>query len=439
MKDEQFSSETNNGTLNDIHPANNNAQNTVEVKLNDLLVPVEPYLENRIQEFGPNGEENFVQNISMGEKLLDRAGKIDYKFVIDDNEEEKCAPAEQPWGEVLKELNSSYTEVCVLSDLMALLQQRQYLMLDPVQQPRPAYNTSQVVVAKKMGLKAGAQILSLGAENMRTGDVGKFHEALSNLSSRFKMRKQGSYILGDATYQSSGSDKYYNEEGVFEVKRNDNPLAYPLKVEPDPSVQMLSFLTVSTSDSPDHTKFPTPSYWRHIPFPHAQALGILYSMFTKELYTLMTHNCMATTYHRLAICKAVENLITINRIEGGKLFIRRHIAPPLSRSTLVEPAPILSVDELCLQHHLHKRHKIRYEDDSSLQEGSPYSSMMLGIVNNKPKLPFLLNFELIHHQHQVKRNQIIHMLDDLAAKVKVSQIYNLHLLFYKLYCYINII
>lgn len=432
MKDEQFSSssEANNGTLND-HEVNSPPQDptsdtmgtiAMETKLNDLLVPVEPYLENRIQEFGPNGEEHFVQSVSIGEKLLDRAGKIDYKFVIDNTGEDNSAPKEHPWSEVLKDLNNSYTEVCVLSDLMALLQQRQYLMLDPVQQPRPAYNTSQVVVAKKQGLASGSQILKLGADNMQTGDVGRFHEALANMSCRFKMRKQGTYILGDATYKSCGSEKFYSEEGLFEVKRSDDSLGYPLKVEPDPSVEMLSYLTVSTSNSTLPAKFPIPSYWRKIPFPHAQVLGILYSMFTKELYTLMTHDCMATTYHRLAICKAVENLITINRVEGGKLFIRRHITPALTQTTLAEPAPILSVDELCLQHHLHKRHKLRYEDDggTSAHDGSPYSSMMLGIVNNKPKLPFLLNFELIHHQHQVKRNQILQMLDELAAKVKVG-------------------
>ena len=93
MRDEQYAS---NGTL-----MSDNSEE-VERKLNDLLVPVEPYLENRVQEFGPNGEEQFVQNVSIGEKLLDRAGKIDYKFVIDkDNEHKEKEPQQHPWTEVI--------------------------------------------------------------------------------------------------------------------------------------------------------------------------------------------------------------------------------------------------------------------------------------------------------------------------------------------------
>lgn len=313
MRDEQFST---NGSLTDPDPA-------MESRLNDLLVPVEPYLENRIQEFGPNGEEQFVQNISIGEKLLERAGKIDYKFVIDKEVKEETEPKPHPWTEVLRDLNSSFAEVCVLSDLMALLQQRQFLMLDPVQQPRPTYNTSQVVVAKKMGLKSAANILQIGVTNMSKGDVGKFHSALAKMSSRFKMKKQGTYILGDATYKSCGSERYFTEEALFEVTRNDDPLGYPLKVTPDPSVQMLSYLTVS-QDSNCHQMFPIPSYWRQVPFPHAQVLAILYSMFTKELYHLLTLDCVTMSmmiyshYNLLptVACKAVDNLITVKQHQG---------------------------------------------------------------------------------------------------------------------------
>ena len=411
MRDEQF---TTNGTQNDEDMPDNMTED-IERRLNDMLVPVEPYLENRIQEFGPNGEEQFIQNISIGEKLLDRAGKIDYKFVIDKEVEGDKEPQQHPWTEVLRDLNSSFAEVCVLSDLMALLQQRQFLMLDPVQQPRPPYNTSQVVVAKKVGLKSAAHILQLGVENMNKDNIGKFHSALANMSSRFKMRKQGTYILGDATYRSCGSEKYFNEEALFEVTRNDDPEGYPLKVSPDPSVEMVSYVTVSECSS-ERTKFPVPSYWKHLPFPHVQVLGILYSLFSKELFHLMTLDCMT---HPSVVCKSVDNLITVRQSEGDKFYLQRQIEPALTPARILEPSSPLKVEELCLQHHLHKLHKIRYEDDNSSQEGVAYSTMMLGIVNNKPKLPQLLNFQISHHQHKVKRQQIIGQLDKLAKEIKV--------------------
>ena len=421
MRDEQFAS---NGTLDEVEMADD-----IETKLNDLLVPVEPYLENRIQEFGPNGEEQFVQSVSIGEKLLDRAGKIDYKFVIDKEVGEEKEPQQHPWTDVLRDLNHSYAEVCVLSDLMALLQQRQFLMLDPVQQPRPPYNTSQVVVAKKVGLKSAAHILQLGVDNMSKGNVGQFHTALAKMSSRFKMKKQGSYILGDASYRSCGSEKYYNEEALFEVTRNDDPAGYPLKVTPDPSVQMLSYLTVS-EDCSGRAGFPFPSYWKNIPFPHAQILAILYSLFSKELFHLMTLDCVTVAMgiynHPSVVCKSVDNTITVRQSEGSKLYLRRQIEGELTRARLLQPSPILQVDELCLQHHLHKRHKISHEEENSSTEGGGYSTMMLGIVNNKPKLPQLLNFEILHHQHKTKRRQIIQQLDELAKEIQVTQFRSCH-------------
>ena len=82
-----------------------------------------------------------------------------------------------------------------MSDLMAMLQQRQYLMLDPVEQTKPPYLPSHVLVSKKKGLADAANILWIGVKSLRGGDnaidIGKFHRSLSLLNSRFKLRKQG--------------------------------------------------------------------------------------------------------------------------------------------------------------------------------------------------------------------------------------------------------
>eukprot|EP00116_Pleurobrachia_bachei_P018747 sb/3479009/ len=92
MRDEPPTTEDQNGT---------SPTPFTEDKLNDLLVPVEPYLENRIQEFGLEGEETMVQTPSLSEKLLERSGKIDYKFVIKKDEKEPSdEQKEHPWTEV---------------------------------------------------------------------------------------------------------------------------------------------------------------------------------------------------------------------------------------------------------------------------------------------------------------------------------------------------
>lgn len=40
---------------------NDKVEPSVEETLDNLMVPVEPYLENKIHEFGMNGEEQYVQ------------------------------------------------------------------------------------------------------------------------------------------------------------------------------------------------------------------------------------------------------------------------------------------------------------------------------------------------------------------------------------------
>ena len=64
------------------------------------------------------------------------------------------------------------------------------------------------------GLRKGTIILRKGADNLKLGDIGQYHQALSVLRKRFKLKKQGVHVLGDATYRSCGS-KYTHEGEAY--------------------------------------------------------------------------------------------------------------------------------------------------------------------------------------------------------------------------------
>ena len=57
------------------------------------------------------------------------------------------------------------------------------------------------------------------------------------------MRKYlGTFILGDASYQTSGSR--FQHEALFEVVRDDKREG-GLRIELDPSIKMITFITIS--------------------------------------------------------------------------------------------------------------------------------------------------------------------------------------------------
>ncbi|KAK3740068.1 hypothetical protein QZH41_011402, partial [Actinostola sp. cb2023] len=126
---------------------------------------------------------------------------------------------------------NALTEVCVLSDVLNIVQEKKYMVLDPVTQSQATPKPTVQLLAKRKNLSSAADIIAQGTKRMETAvqervdqqlrqggqKLEDFHSELIGLRQRWKLKKTGSSIMGDLTYRSAGS-QFWNP-GLFEVSK----------------------------------------------------------------------------------------------------------------------------------------------------------------------------------------------------------------------------
>ena len=107
---------------------------------NEVQLAIEGNKESYIQEIALNGQETWIQPLSMSEKLQRATQRIDFYKVLtlnvqsklkrkqeltgdehEDEEQKKDEPQENPWESVRKNIVDALTEVRVLHDVLAIL------------------------------------------------------------------------------------------------------------------------------------------------------------------------------------------------------------------------------------------------------------------------------------------------------------------------------
>ncbi|KAL0267365.1 UNVERIFIED_CONTAM: hypothetical protein PYX00_009654 [Menopon gallinae] len=207
-------------------------------------ISVEAPIENQIQEINYDGSEIYQAPLSMSENLAKLAQKIDFSKIPADEKKEgkkdeqrsddsdtKEQPAYQsslwPWDSVRNKLRNALTEVCVLSDVLAIAKEKKYMVLDPVQQePMETKPMAQIYVRKK-ALTGAASVLIAGAERMRASQSElsrnrspNFHIELLKLRQNWRLKKVSNSIIGDLSYRTAGSK--YAQTGMFEVTKAED-------------------------------------------------------------------------------------------------------------------------------------------------------------------------------------------------------------------------
>ncbi|KAE8748436.1 hypothetical protein FOCC_FOCC004867 [Frankliniella occidentalis] len=223
-------------------------------------VAIEAPIENQIQEIAYDGTEVYQQPLSMSESLSKLAAKIDFgkgqdekeEKVVDKTEEDAKDPAAYqsslwPWDSVRNKLKNAFTEVCVLSDVLAIAKEKRYLVLDPVPQEPPETKAMVTVYARKKALGGAATVLLTGAERLRTSQseaarnraASDFHIELLALRKNWRLKKVGNSIIGDVSYRTAGSK--FASSGMFEVTKAEeepssgwSPPQSPSAVAPPP-------------------------------------------------------------------------------------------------------------------------------------------------------------------------------------------------------------
>ncbi|KAK7791432.1 hypothetical protein R5R35_014455 [Gryllus longicercus] len=215
-----------------------------------VSISVEAPIENQIQEITYDGQELYQSPLSMSENLARLAQKIDFNKVIpeevekensdsleksDDESSSKDSAAFQsslwPWDSVRNKLRNALTEVCVLSDVLAIAKEKRYMVLDPVPQEGVETKPMVQVYARKKALAGAATVLLTGAERLRTSQTEisrnrttpDFHIELLRLRQNWRLKKVSNSIIGDLSYRTAGSK--YAQTGMFEVTKaeEENP------------------------------------------------------------------------------------------------------------------------------------------------------------------------------------------------------------------------
>jgi len=245
---------------------------------NEVQLAIEGNKESYIQEIALNGQETWIQPLSMSEKLQRATQRIDfYKELngdeVDEEDSKKDEPQENPWEGVRKNIVDALTEVRVLHDVLAILShdpampvppglpgqpplqpppnQQKILKLSSAQQPiltaKQIQNATVIAVqAKKKALKLAGETILKGAERLQkpTEKINDFHQELLLLRQHYRLRRHGEKILGDLSFRTAGS--MFNEQSTFEVIRDTDCKAgtSPLRVRLPTELQSMIWISI---------------------------------------------------------------------------------------------------------------------------------------------------------------------------------------------------
>ncbi|CAG2109723.1 unnamed protein product, partial [Medioppia subpectinata] len=244
-----------------------------------VSVSVEPLDEYVVQEIKYDGQEMYIQPLSMSENFTKSVQKIDFlKIDSDSNEttgngsqamdtaetetESKelatFQPSLWPFDSIRNKLKQALTEVSVIYDVLSICKDKRYLVLDPVSQEPVESKPITALVAKKKALANVATIISSGCDRMRSAQSEAnrnrstdFHSELFHMRQNWRLRKKENSILGDLSYRSAGSR--FPHSGTFEVTKNEEQStcgtgsrASALKVKVPSDLEGGSFFQVKT-------------------------------------------------------------------------------------------------------------------------------------------------------------------------------------------------
>lgn len=211
-------------------------------------ISVEAPIESQIQEIAYDGTEIYQLPPTLSEHLAKCAAKIDFSKTVNDldlvkqsikkedekkDDDSKDAAAHfqsslWPWDSVRNKLKDAFTEVCVLSDVLAIAKEKRFMVLDPIPQEPPEVKQMVQVYARKKALASAANILLTGAERLKTAHTDQggnrsapdFHIELLRLRRNWRLKKVSNTIIGDLSYRTAGSK--FMHPGMFEVTKAED-------------------------------------------------------------------------------------------------------------------------------------------------------------------------------------------------------------------------
>ncbi|XP_064403899.1 mediator of RNA polymerase II transcription subunit 17-like [Halichondria panicea] len=285
----------------------------------EFKVCVESLHTNQIREINYEGEEILQEKTTVSQKLTELAQRVDFTDSIDRKELEpppKKSAQKWPWELPHSKLKQALTEISVLSDVLQIIQHhRQYIALDPVlSNPTTAPSPVQQYIVKKKSLEKAGKILQAGtatlSKSSTRGEV-EFHQALSNMRKRWRLRRLPSgVIVGDLGYHSAGS---YKRPVFFEVRKREGggvvEVVVPQELRGKSEIavflspQPVEELPDLSSLSPTHIDRHAHEQRRGLPEWEVKLLEAQNVLFNQELFSIIAkeaYNQKPTVQHKVS-------------------------------------------------------------------------------------------------------------------------------------------
>ncbi|CAG2161689.1 unnamed protein product [Oppiella nova] len=438
-------------------------------------VSVEPLDEYQVQEITYDGQEKYIQPLSMSENLTKMVQKIDFAKIdteasdgtngveamdetpeVESKELATFQPSLWPFDSIRNKLKQALTEVTVLYDVLSICKDKRYLVLDPVSQEPIENKPITALVAKKKALATVATIISNGCDRMRSAQTEAnrnrstdFHSELFQMRQNWRLRKKENSILGDLSYRSAGSR--FPHSGTFEVTKNEEQCtsgtgsrASALKVKVPSDLEGGSFFQVKTQKDNEvigdgEVSVPIPPVLQsnvdlnwHQKLENAQNV-----LFNKELFAQLAREAVQL---QLPIpTTVIGNQIIASLFPGVQLSIvlcHTTIHGKIKHqknSSLAIPSKQDSPNKPVLEHSLHQL--LRELHHNTLHHPMPHpTTATLGVSRKRylagpeaydrqtiaelNKSDTILEQIIAQTQHDLLRLRTMFMIDTLASEIK---------------------
>jgi len=256
--------------------------------------------EYQVQDITFDGQEKYIQPLSMSENMTKLAQRIDFSRVDEDGDEEgkekyvesvgvdgkELTPFQAslwPWDSVRNKLKNAFTEVSVLLDVLNITKDKKYMVLDPVSQDALEYKPLAALISKKRALASAASIINSGVERLRSAldpvrnRSADFQSELMAMRQTWRMTKKGDRILGDLSFRSVGSR--FPHTGTFEITKNESG---PSTTSPHSSTSSHRLPSSTTPPSSCALKVTVP--------PDLEGIAYIHVSIQKSSETLASHD-----------------------------------------------------------------------------------------------------------------------------------------------------
>ncbi|XP_070179777.1 mediator of RNA polymerase II transcription subunit 17-like isoform X2 [Littorina saxatilis] len=438
-----------------------------------VKVSVEALQEHQIQEVTLDGQEIYVQQLSMSENLTKLAHKIDFfkdesdgkgkpasegeKEVAEDKQLAPFMPSLWPWDTVRNHLKCGLTEMSVLLDVLNLVKEKQYLVADPASQDTPDTRPAVQLLAKKKSLVAASSVLLSGAERLKKSHceaskkTNDFHTELSTLRKIWRLKKVSTNIVGDLSYRSAGSRFW--QGGSFEVRKSVEgeqaetegeggaARATSLEVTVPSELEGVAYIQVEVKTVPDMmdltssalkmppglSAVPTNAYWQS-KLESAQNV-----LFCKELFAQLAREAVqvkSATPHMV-----IGNQIITNVFPGHQLSIV--LCHYTGKEKRVPPSNTKLEHNHVLEHSLHQLlHEVHHRNvriDAPHPVNATYGMTKRRRIAGPAALTrqdmihmadseSLLSQIIKQTKHAVLRIRCMHVIDQMAVSIQDPQI-----------------